>query len=209
MNKYEDILGKYEKISSKHEKISGVWYNELGSKMTLTADKDGGLCGTYKSAVGSVQDFYILAGRFDASPPRDRGVSVGWAVTFRNDVSNAHSTATWSGQYFDGGGGDSERILTNWLLTSSTTPSSVWNSTNVGHDTFTRNPPNAKAQDETAEALALEINSANPKDILSHFFCFVRPASHPFFLTPDLIHSRLFRNSEISRESKIPGFCMV
>jgi Avidin family len=130
------------------EKLSGVWYNELGSEMFLTADENGGLCGTYKSAVGNAEDFYILAGRFDACPPSDgRGDSVGWAVTFRNDKRNAHSTTTWSGQYFDDG---VERILTHWILTSSTTPNSVWNSTNVGHDTFTRNKP--KAQAEIAKA---------------------------------------------------------
>src|ERR1700679_210200 len=98
-------------------KLSGVWYNELGSTMTLTADATGGLSGKYNSAVGEAEDFYILAGRFDAFPPSGGGVSVGWAVTFRNQKSNAHSTATWSGQYFDS---DDEKILTHWLLTSST-----------------------------------------------------------------------------------------
>jgi Avidin family len=157
--------------------ISGVWYNKLGSEMILTADENGGLTGTYKSAVGNAEDFYILAGRYDASPPLDgSGDSVGWVVTFRNHLRNAHSTTAWSGQYFDGG---AERILTNWLLTSSTTPDSVWNSTNIGHDTFTREKPKAHA--EIAKTLALTVNSPHPKDILSHFFTFVRPASAIFF----------------------------
>ena len=98
--------------------ISGVWYNELGSEMILTTDKNGGLSGTYKSAVGNAEDFYILAGRYDVSLPLDSsGDSVGWVVTFRNHLCNAHSTMAWSGQYFDSG---AERILTNWLLTLST-----------------------------------------------------------------------------------------
>lgn len=150
-----------------YTKLSGVWYNELHSKMTLIVDENGGLSGEYCSAVGEAEDFYILTGRFDAFPPSDgRGVSVGWVVTFRNNKGNAHSTSTWSGQYFDGG---DERILTHWLLTSSTIPSSVWKSTNVGHDTFTRKKPTAS---EIAKVKALTVNSPHPEDILSHFFHF-------------------------------------
>ncbi|KAJ6593568.1 synsav [Mycena capillaripes] len=122
------------------KKLSGDWYNQLGSKMSLHADENGGLCGKYNSAVGKAEDFYILTGRFDACPSSDEGVSVGWVVTYRNRKLNANSTATWSGQYFDSG---DERILTHWLLTSSTAPKSVWKSTNLGHDTFTRKKPSA------------------------------------------------------------------
>ena len=120
------------------KKISGDWYSQLGSKMTLIADQNGGLRGKYNSAVGEAEDFYTLTGRFDTCPPSDEGFSVGWVVTFHNRKLNEHSTTSWSGQYFDGG---DERILTHWLMTSSTTPSSVWKSINVGHDTFTRNKP--------------------------------------------------------------------
>ncbi|KAJ7193143.1 Avidin/streptavidin [Mycena pura] len=80
-------------------KLSGDWYNQLGSKMTLIADESGGLRGKYNSAVGNAEGFYILTGRFDLCAPSDSGVSIGWAVTFRNPKLNAHSTATWSGQY--------------------------------------------------------------------------------------------------------------
>jgi len=58
------------------KKLSGDWYNQLGSKMTLIADENGGLRGEYNSAVGNAEDFYILTGRFDACPPPDKGVSV-------------------------------------------------------------------------------------------------------------------------------------
>jgi hypothetical protein len=91
-----------------------------------------------------------------------KGLSVGWVVTYRNHKLNAHSTATWSGQYFDGG---DERILTHWLLTSSTASSSVWKSTNVGHDTFTRNKPSGA---EIAQAQALTVGSPHPEAILAH-----------------------------------------
>jgi hypothetical protein len=157
-------------------KLTGTWYNELGSKMILTANSSGGLTGSYNSAVGKAEDFYVLVGRFDSFPPTDgSGVSVGWAVTYRNDKLNAHSTATWSGQYFNDGSG--ERILTNWLLTSSTPANAVWKSTNIGHDTFTRTQPKPHA--ELVKAKPLTVHSS-PEEILSHFFTFVRSASHPF-----------------------------
>ena len=144
--------------------LSGVWYNQLGSTMTLIADPDGGLSGKYNSAVGEAEDFYILTGRFDADPPVDKGVgvSVGWVVTYRNSELNAHSTASWSGQYFDDG---SERILTHWLLTLSTLPKDVWSSTNLGTDTFTRNKPSAA---EIATARALTVGSPHPENILAN-----------------------------------------
>jgi hypothetical protein len=158
--------------------LSGVWYNQLGSEMNLTADDNGGLSGTYNSAVGDAVDSYILAGRFDSSPPTDgSGVSVGWAVSFFNNVVKdpPHSTSTWSGQYFNDTHG--ERILTNWLLTSSTDLSSVWDSTKTGHDTFTRNPPITQAELVKAQPSTV----SPPKGIQSRFFHSVRPSSHQFF----------------------------
>ncbi|PPQ65803.1 hypothetical protein CVT26_000389 [Gymnopilus dilepis] len=123
--------------------LSGTWKNELGSTMTLTADGAGGLTGSYNSAVGKAEDFYILTGRYDASAPVPRafdkgkvkGTSLGWVVTYRNSKLNAHSTATWSGQYF---GGADEKIVVQWLLTTSSTTDSAWSSTNVGTNTFRR-----------------------------------------------------------------------
>ncbi|KAH7872700.1 uncharacterized protein C8R40DRAFT_1071618 [Lentinula edodes] len=52
--------------------LSGNWINELSSTMTVIADQNGGL-----------------------------SISVGWVVTYNNEQCNAHSTATWSGQYFN------------------------------------------------------------------------------------------------------------
>lgn len=146
-------------------KLIGVWYNQLGSKMTLDAPTaEGGLSGKYHSTVGRAVYEYVLTGRFDASPPPGKGISLGWVVTYRNDRLNAHSTATWSGQYFDDSAG--ERILTHWLLTSSTLPGpkNVWNSTNLGTDTFTRNQPTAA---EIAKAQALTIGSPHVENILA------------------------------------------
>ncbi|KAJ7280894.1 Avidin/streptavidin [Mycena rebaudengoi] len=150
------------------KKLSGDWYNQLGSKMTLIADENGGLRGKYNSAVGHAQDFYILTGRFDACPPEsDKGISIGWVVTYRNAKLNAHSTATWSGQYFDGA---DERILTQWLLTSSTAPSSVWKSTNVGHDTFTRGEiREGEIGEKSPENIPLHTRSNIRKTLLNYF----------------------------------------
>ena len=41
------------------KKLSGVWCNQLGSKMTLIADEKGGLLGEYKSAVGDAEDYVL------------------------------------------------------------------------------------------------------------------------------------------------------
>jgi hypothetical protein len=145
------------------KKLSGVCYNQLGSRMSLHADQNDSLSGEYKPAVGNAQDFYILTGRFDAwISSSQKGVSIGWVVTYHNDQRNAHSTATWSGQYFDGG---DERIITHWLLTSNTTPKSVWRSTNVGNDTFTRKKPGAT---EIARAQALTVGSPHSEDIIAY-----------------------------------------
>ena len=90
--------------------------------------------------------------------------SAGWRhIGIRNRKLNAHSTATWSGQYFDDG---DERILTHWLLTLNTAPSTVWKSTNVGHVTFTRNKPGAA---EIAKARALTVGSPHPEDDLQRY----------------------------------------
>ncbi|KAJ7081175.1 Tamavidin2, avidin-like biotin-binding proteins from an edible mushroom [Mycena belliarum] len=116
--------------------LAGDWYNELGSHMTLVVDGDGGLSGTYCSPVGDATGDHVLAGRYDTDPPSGEGTTVGWAVSWSDDAS---STTAWGGQYFDDDSG--ERIITNWLLTSSTTADSVWESTNIGNDTFTRDDP--------------------------------------------------------------------
>ncbi|KAJ3710837.1 signal peptide-tamavidin 1 [Lentinula raphanica] len=146
------------------KKLSGKWYNELGSIMILFADGKGGLTGEYNSAVGNAEYWYILAGRFETAPPPDEGLSLGWAVSWRNEYRNAHSTATWSGQYFSQDSLGPERILTQWLLTTSTNTDNVWSSTGVGHDTFVRDKPSLEA---IAKAKALRINSPHPEQIIA------------------------------------------
>lgn len=141
---------------------SGVWYNQLGSKMILRADAaTGALTGRYHSRVGDVPRCYDLSGRFDPHPPSGKGLSLGWAVTYLNTTPPVNSTATWSGQYFNG---TIERILTHWLLTRSSPVAGVWSSTNIGTDTFTRNQPTV---DEIAQARAFTVCSPSPEDIFA------------------------------------------
>lgn len=121
--------------------LAGTWFNELGSTMVLTVDPSGGLSGTYNSAVGNAENEYPLVGRFDSAPVSGNGTALGWAVAWRNSFRNAHSTTTWSGQYF---GGANEHIDTQWLLTSGTTAADEWKSTLVGRDVFTRTKPTAE-----------------------------------------------------------------
>jgi hypothetical protein len=139
--------------------ITGTWYNQLGSTMIITANPGGGLTGTYESAVGNAENRYVLVGRYDTAGAQGSGTTLGWSVAWRNDFRNAHSTTAWSGQLF---GGDSPRITTKWLLTSSTTPADEWSSTLVGSDSFTRTKPTA-AQVEQARALG--VASPNPPDV--------------------------------------------
>ena len=69
------------------------------------------------------------------------GNTVGWTVVFKNQYLNAHSTATWSGQFQTDKSGN-DVILTTWLLTTQTTPPDNWRSTRVGFDYFTNLIPN-------------------------------------------------------------------
>ncbi|ASO20246.1 hypothetical protein FHR81_000069 [Actinoalloteichus hoggarensis] len=118
--------------------ITGTWYNQLGSIMVITAGTDGSLTGTYESAVGNAENTYVLTGRYDTDSPTGQGIPLGWVVAYENSFRNAHSVATWSGQYFDG---TEERINTQWILTSSTTPADEWTSARLGHDEFSRVEP--------------------------------------------------------------------
>nr|BAH20870.1 tamavidin1 [Pleurotus cornucopiae] len=118
--------------------LTGTWYNELGSTMNLTANKDGSLTGTYHSNVGEVPPTYHLSGRYNLQPPSGQGVTLGWAVSFENTSANVHSVSTWSGQYFSE---PAEVILTQWLLSRSSEREDLWQSTHVGHDEFSKTKP--------------------------------------------------------------------
>lgn len=137
--------------------ITGTWYNQLGSTFIVTASSDGGLTGTYESTVGNAENRYVITGRYDSAAATDgSGTALGWTVAWRNSYRNAHSATTWSGQYF---GGSTERIATQWLLTSGTTTANEWKSTLVGHDVFTKTKPSAAS---IAAARKAGVNSGVP-----------------------------------------------
>ena len=117
-----------------------TWYNELGSKMVITSfdDETGVFTGTYKSPVGEAEKTYLLTGRKDTA-----GNTLGWTVNWQNVNLNANSVTTWSGQLQEDESQESS-ILTTWLLTSQTTPDDNWESTQMGFDYFTQNPPSAE-----------------------------------------------------------------
>ena len=117
-------------------KPGSKWYNEKGSVMMITDvnQATGNFTGTYNSAVGEATKEYGLQGRFDIE-----GSTLGWAVSYRNEYLNAHSTAAWSGQVQIAA--DQKPIIqTTWLLTTQTTSADAWKSTKVGFASFTQHP---------------------------------------------------------------------
>jgi hypothetical protein len=124
--------------------------------MHLEIDPDGGLTGTYVSAVGEAAGRYLLVGRYDTTPEAGHGTTLGWSVSWRNDLLDANSVTGWSGQYHDG---QEERISTLWLLTVETKPADSWESTFVGQDVFTRTPPEPA---EVERRLRLGVRASHP-----------------------------------------------
>lgn len=128
--------------------IEGVWYNELGSQMTLKA-KDNQLIGTYQTAVGKAVFEYELIGGYDSQGnPDKKGQAAGWVVVWSNKSLNSHSSTSWSGQYQVING--VEEITTLWLLTTEKDPENDWAATQINQDIFTREKP---APEQIAKAV--------------------------------------------------------
>lgn len=125
----------------------GTWRNALGATMTLVAEPDGLLTGTYCSPVGIAVGSYVLAGRFDPEPPADQHAAVGWSVVWNNERGNRHSVTTWCGRYDP----DADVLHATWLLTAEGAEHTGWCSTRVGQDLFTRvTAPAGELADEGA-----------------------------------------------------------
>lgn len=131
-----------------------VWYNELGSKMILNIDEDGGLSGTYNSAVGDVENNYTLVGRYDAkqSPP-----TIGWIVQWVNPYKSVNAVTAWSGQIIISKG--IPTIHATWILTSQTKPENEWESTLIDQDVFT---PMRPTDEKIKESLKRRAKSHHP-----------------------------------------------
>ena len=121
-------------------RLSGQWFNELGSKMVLTVNRNE-VHGKYHTAVGDTKGKYHLVGRTDTCGKPSQ--SVGFVVCWQNKYKNSNSVTTWCGQLqkIDG----KEVITTTWLLNRETEPPDNWESTLVGKDIFTRNKPDPKS----------------------------------------------------------------
>ncbi|XP_028409375.1 uncharacterized protein LOC114531979 [Dendronephthya gigantea] len=127
----------FRALSKQFFKTSTKWYNELGSEMIITSldRNNGSFEGTYNSGVGQAEKEYYLVGRFDTN-----GSTIGWVVSWQNKFLISHSTTAWSGQ-MQFQNPEKPVILTTWLLTRQTEPKDDWESTIVGFDTFTQDPP--------------------------------------------------------------------
>ncbi|MFC5475984.1 avidin/streptavidin family protein [Paraherbaspirillum soli] len=127
--------------------ISGVWYNELNSTMTI--EQNGNvLTGTYQTGVGTAQGRYPLQGMINSSG--DASQTTAWSVAWVNPSGNSHSTTAWCGQ-LQTNGNHQPVLIAMWLLTSETSPSQDWASTQIGQDVFTRQRP---TDDMVSKALA-------------------------------------------------------
>lgn len=128
-----NIENKNETDSSSFIQIlTGTWKNELSSVLQLKASRKGKLYGKYSSAVGKVNGTYPLVGFYEI----DRNIkipTIGFIVHWHNQYMNAHANTAWSGFLYNG------KLVTQWILSSSPTAArSLWASTNIGHDTFTK-----------------------------------------------------------------------
>jgi avidin family protein len=117
--------------------LTGIWTNELRSRMLVRERPDFGLDGIYQSIVGRDSGFRTLAGR--TSKVDGTKQMVAWVVCFEiadpAEGYGHHSVCGWSGW---GERDDvSELIKTHWLLTINIyDKKSNWSATHVGEDTF-------------------------------------------------------------------------
>ncbi len=132
--------------------FSGVWYNELGSEMQLSAS-GGQVSGIYMTSVGYASGDYTISGRYNETPSSG-GQALGWAVAWDNPYINSHSATAWSGQYQTDPTTNAEEIGTFWLLTSETDPDDDWAATQIGQDTFTRQKPTSDAIEKARKGRA-------------------------------------------------------
>lgn len=115
--------------------LHGQWTNQLGSVVDFCCKGDGGLHGTYNSAVGQAKFNYELAGRYTVGTDNSTCI-VAWSVSWNNNaLGNSRSATSWTGIYFQ----QDDTIHTLWHLTSDTSLSRYWDSTSVNHDDFKRN----------------------------------------------------------------------
>lgn len=136
---------------------AGMWYNELGSQMSLNVSGNN-VWGSYYTGVGHAIGTYNLSGQINPVPfPSPYGQALAWTVAWTNAYANAHSATAWSGEFQTIGGDD--EIVALWLLANETTPNNDWQSTLVGKDVFTRFKPSP----EQIEANRRRVAASHPE----------------------------------------------
>jgi hypothetical protein len=118
--------------------LTGIWTNELRSKMLIREHADHSITGIYHSIVGRDPGFRVSTGRTNKIDGSKQMVA--WAVCFEVADPGAgyghYSVCAWSGwgEKDDLG---AELIKTHWLLTVNTLQSKDnWSATHIGEDTF-------------------------------------------------------------------------
>lgn len=114
------------------ELFTGTWKNELNSVLKIKTDNNGNLYGKYMSAVGKANGTYPLVGFYETDSTTTIP-SLGFIVHWHNEYMNAHANSVWSGFLING------KLSMQWILSSSPeSANSIWKSTNIGRDTFTK-----------------------------------------------------------------------
>lgn len=112
--------------------LEGTWVNELGSTLVIDSVSNGGLTGSYTTAVSReacAKGSFIVTGRTDVD---SGGTSLGWCIVWKNEGSWCNSVSSWAGQFDEA----ESIIMAFWLLSIQTEEGAGWASTNVGVDVF-------------------------------------------------------------------------
>ena len=118
--------------------ISGIWYNELGSTMTIGPVVDDAFEFNYKTAVSTKN---CANGEFKGSGwinTSELGQTIAFSVSWMNASSQCSSVTAWSGQIQ--GSDDDAKIIAFWMLTG-IDPKNDWAPTSIGEDNFSRTQP--------------------------------------------------------------------
>jgi len=110
------------------DRISGTWFNQLGSRLEMHDDANGGLTGWFDVMSGTEAGKNPLTGYVEPNP--GGAVALGFAVSWQR----TRSVTVWSGHLAEGG----DVIDTTWLLSGGSIGHGSWGSTLVGHDVFRR-----------------------------------------------------------------------
>lgn len=123
-----------------------TFQNELGSTMQIADVSNGFFAGTYQTAVGKAKGKYRLVGSYSGET---LPATIGWTITWSNSNTPTNSpitTTSWTGVITLGSAqnckstntcdADTLYLITQWHLSTPTTPQNYWQSTLSGMDLF-------------------------------------------------------------------------